>query len=79
MKILERYDQTKTVEAWGETWTVPVWCMWMFIDGFGRVICCAGKPWEGNNRWHYSARSHEIAEVSGFGSWRESLVYVGDQ
>jgi hypothetical protein len=23
MKILERYDQTKTVEAWGETWTVP--------------------------------------------------------
>jgi hypothetical protein len=80
MKILERYDQTKQVVAWGEVWTVPTWVLWVAIDHAGKIYGFSDQPipslgWWGNTR----ESTNTLAHVEYNGDWRESLVYVGDQ
>jgi hypothetical protein len=81
MKILERYDQTKQVTAWGEVWTVPVWCEWVAIDHGGRMVGFENEPKYSLGWWGTSKgeSTHPIAIVELEGGWRESLVYVGEQ
>jgi hypothetical protein len=81
MKILERYDQTKTVEAWGETWTVPVEVNYASYDEFGEVMFFTYEPHRTVNTWAQEewGEFFTAANIEPLEDWRDSLVYVGDQ
>jgi hypothetical protein len=80
VKILERYDQTKTVVAWGETWHIKHDTQWLMINENGTIAVSYMKPWVKNGKWVVrKGKVNPISKVRYRGDWRESLVYVGEQ
>jgi hypothetical protein len=74
IKILERYDQTKQVTAWGEVWTVPEGTEHLVPVMNINLLIVAKVPRE-NNRTEYLT----VGKVDSELFTEISSVYVGDQ
>jgi hypothetical protein len=82
MRVVERYEQTKDVQAWGATFNIPALHTWIWYNSSGVVWSAVTKPEVAQVGYFVnpfgSDKPTRIAKVADFTNWRKSLTFVGE-
>jgi hypothetical protein len=82
LRVVERYAQTKDVQAWNATLNIPASHDWIWYNSTGVVWSAFTQPVVDQAGYFVTPfgadKSTKIARVVDFTNWRRSLTFVGE-